>query len=120
MRKIFALLIKTLILCVGASALICLIWFPQTEGRAANLDLVSIYKDPLIIYIYFAAIPFFIAHYQALRFVSYFENKKLSSVDSLKSLRMIQYCALTIIGFFVGAEGFLFVAMRNVSDDMTG
>lgn len=53
------LFLKGVIVCIALIVLASMIWFPQTEGRATNLDLISIYADPLIIYTYFASIPFF-------------------------------------------------------------
>jgi hypothetical protein len=39
---------------IAIGALASLAWFPQTEGRAANLDIISIYRYPFIFYIYIA------------------------------------------------------------------
>ena len=71
MKRSSTLFLKVVILFIAIGALIWLIWFPQLEGRAANLDLISIYKDPLIIYIYISSTPFFVALYQAFKFLSY-------------------------------------------------
>ena len=49
MKKASTLFLKFVICLIAIAALIWLIWFPQLEGRAANLDLISIYTDPLII-----------------------------------------------------------------------
>src|SRR3970040_393153 len=63
------LFLKVVILLIAIGTLIWMIWFPQLEGRATNLDLISIYKDPLIIYGYIASIPFFVALYYAFKFL---------------------------------------------------
>ena len=39
-----------IVLISGIATLAAMMRFPQSEGRAANLDLISIYADPLIIY----------------------------------------------------------------------
>ena len=68
--------LKVVILLIAIGVLAGMIRFPQTEGRAANLDLISIYKDPLIIYTYMGSIPFFVALYQAFKLLGYVDNNK--------------------------------------------
>lgn len=41
---------QLVIVLIGVVALVFLIWFPLTEGRATNLDLISIYSDTFILY----------------------------------------------------------------------
>ena len=67
MKKGSTLFLKFVICLIAIGAFIWLVWFPQLEGRAADLDLISIYKDPLIIYAYLGSIPFFVALYQAFK-----------------------------------------------------
>ena len=76
MKKGSTLFLKFVICLIAIGALIWLIWFPQLEGRAANLDLISIYKDPLIIYAYIGSIPFFVALYQAFKLLGYIDGNK--------------------------------------------
>ena len=61
------ILLQAVIVLIGIVALAIMIRFPLTEGRAANLDLLSIYADPFIIYGYVASIAFFVALYQAFK-----------------------------------------------------
>ena len=49
-REGATLVLKLVIVLIGIATLTGMIRFPQTEGRAASFDLVSIYADPLIIY----------------------------------------------------------------------
>ncbi len=79
MKKGSTLFLKFVICLIAIGALAWLIWFPQLEGRAANLDLISIYKDPLIIYVYIASIPFFVALYQAFKLLGYIDGNKVFS-----------------------------------------
>ena len=67
MKKGSTLFLKFVICLIAIVTLILLIWFPQLEGRAVNLDLISIYADPLIIYAYIGSIPFFVGLYQAFK-----------------------------------------------------
>ena len=54
------LFLKVVIVLIAIGVLAAMIRFPQAEGRAKNLDLISIYADPFIISIYIASTPFFI------------------------------------------------------------
>jgi len=99
MKKGSTLFLKVVILLVATCALICLIWFPQLEGRAANLDLISIYTDPFIIYGYIASIPFFVGLYQAFKLLNYIDSNKAFSQSAVNTLRNIKFSALSLIGF---------------------
>ena len=65
MQRRSTIFLQVVIVALGIVALFIMIRFPLTEGRAANLDLFSIYADPFIIYGYVASIAFFVALYQA-------------------------------------------------------
>lgn len=112
------LFLKAVILLMGIVALAGMIRFPQTEGRAANLDLISIYADPFIVYGYIAAIPFFVALYQAFRLLGYVDNNQVFSHPAVKAVRNIKYCAITISGFIV--LGILFIRLFAHGDDPAG
>jgi hypothetical protein len=95
-----------------------MIWFPQTEGRAANLDLIRIYADPLIIYGYIASLPFFIALYQAFKLLGYVDNNQVFSQPAVTAVRNVKFCAVTIGGFIV--LGILFIRLFANGDDPAG
>src|SRR5258707_14329370 len=99
MKKGSTLFLKFVVCLIAIAVLIWLIWFPQLEGRAANLDLISIYLDPLIIYTYIGSIPFFVALYQAFKLLGYIDGIKVFSQSSLNAVRNIKNCAITFSGF---------------------
>jgi hypothetical protein len=101
MKKGSTLFLKFVICLIAIGALIWLIWFPQLEGRATNLDLISIYKDPLIIYTYIGSIPFFVALYQIIKLLGYVDGNKVFSQSSVNAVMNIKYCALILSGFIV-------------------
>lgn len=103
MKRGSTLFLKAVIALIALGAFVGLAWFPQTEGRAANLDLVSIYADPLILYIYIATLPFFVALYQAITLLGLIEKNSVFSQTAVIAVRNIKYCAFSIIGFLVGA-----------------
>jgi hypothetical protein len=118
MKKGSTLFLKFVICLIAIGALVCLIWFPQLEGRAANLDLISIYRDPLIIYAFIASTPFFVALYQAVKVLGYVDNNKVFSQSSVNAVRNIKYCAFAISGLIV--LGILYIRLSVVDDDPAG
>jgi len=114
------LFLKVVIVLITIVALVGMIRFPQTEGRAANLDLFSIYKDPFIIYLYIASIPFFTALYQAFKLLGLIDANKIFSQASVKAVRNIKYCAIALMGFLLGAISYIFVMSKATNDDGAG
>src|SRR5258706_10306754 len=101
MKKGSTLFLKVVILLIAIGALMWLIWFPQTEGRATNLDLISIYTDPFIIYGYIASIPFFFGLYQAFKLLNLIDAKKAFSQGAVNTLKNMKFASLSLIGFIV-------------------
>ena len=118
MNRGSALFLKIILLLIAIGALAGLIWFPQTEGRAANLDLLSIYADPLIIYSYIASIPFFIGLYQAFKLLNYINSNKAFSQGAVNTLKNMKYAALSLIVFIVLALFYIRFFVRG--DDPAG
>lgn len=118
LRQGSTLFLKIVISLIGIVTLAGLIWFPQTEGRAANLDLYSIYKDPLIIYGFIASIPFFVALYHGIKLLGYVDQNKVFSEAAVKAVMTIKYCALTLSGFIV--VGILYIRLFAHGDDPAG
>lgn len=112
------LFLKVVILLIAIGALALLVWFPQTEGRAANLDLISIYLDSFIAYIYLSSIPFFVALFQAFKLLGYIEKNKVFTPLAVSALRNIKYCAIAIICFL--AVGMGWVRFASGDDDPAG
>jgi hypothetical protein len=100
MKKISTMFLQVVIVLIGIGALAIMVRFPLIEGRAASLDLFSIYTDPFIVFGYLASIPFFVALYQAFKLLGYFGQNKVFSLNSVKALRAIKYCAI-ILSFLI-------------------
>jgi len=114
MKNTQTLFLKSVILLIAMTVFAGMIWFPQTEGRATNLDLISIYKDPLIIYSYIASIPFFVALYNGFKLLTDIEKNKVFSQHSVKALKNIKYCAMILIAFiFAGATYIRFTSQED-------
>ncbi len=112
------LFLKIVILLIAIGVLTALVWFPQTEGRAKYLDLISIYTDPFIIYGYIASLPFFGALYQAFRLLGFIEKNKAFTQNSVNALRNIKNCAIALSLFVVGSEAF--IILNHGNDDAAG
>ena len=96
-----------------------MIRFPSTEGRAENLDLFSIYADPFILYCYAASIPFFIALYKAFKLLGYIGQNKAFSLNSVRTLSSIKYCAI-VLSIFIVMAGLYIRIFHNQDDDPAG
>jgi len=119
MKRSSTLFLKAVILLIAVVALAAMIWEPQTEGRNVNADQVSIYfRDPFLAYAYAASIPFFVALYQAFKLLGYIEQNKVFSQISVRALRNIKYCAITLSGLIV--LGILYIRLFNTGDDPAG
>lgn len=118
MKKGSTLFLKVVLLLIATGVLAGLIWFPQTEGRAANLDLIGIYADPLTIYMYIASIPFFVGVYQAFNLLVFIDANKAFSQGAVNTLRNMKLASLVLIGFIV--LGLLYIRIFVHGDDTAG
>ena len=118
MKRGSTLFLKLIILLIAIVVLTWMIVFPRLEGRATNLDLISIYTDPFIIYAYVSAIPFFVALFQAFKLLGYVEKNTIFSETAIRSVRIIKYCALAIIVFLVLA--IFYIRVMAQGDDPAG
>lgn len=115
MKRISTIFLQAVIVLTGIIMLAILIRMPLTEGRAANLDLLSIYTDPFILYGYAASIAFFIGLYKAFKLLGYIGQNRVFSSDSVSSLKSIKYCAI-VLGILIVAAG-LYVNISHHEDD---
>jgi hypothetical protein len=103
---------------IGIGAFTILLWEPQIEGRNVNATNFEIYfNDPFLALVYAGSIPFFIALYKAFKVLGYAGQNKMFSQEAVNALRTIKYCALTIIGFVVVEEIFIYGVMNLDSEN---
>ena len=112
------LFLKIVILLIAVGGLAGLVWFPQTEGKAANLDLITIYSDPFVIYIYIASITFFIGLYQAFKLLNLIEANKAFSQDAVNTIKNMKLASLSLIGFI--AVALCYIHFFAPGDDPAG
>lgn len=102
--------LQAVIVLIGVGALALLLWEPHLEGRNAHATLFEIYfKDPFLAYVYTASILFFVALYQAFHVLGLIRENQVFSQAIVRALRIIQHCAVAIVGFVLGAVVFLFL-----------
>ena len=118
MKKGSTLFLKVVILLIAIAVLAGMLWFPQTEGRAVNLDLPSIYADPFIIYIYIGSIPFFVGLYQAFKLLNFIDANKAFSQKAVNTLKTMKFASLSLIGFI--AFALFYIRFFAGGDDPAG
>jgi len=104
---------------IAIVALIILVRFPLMEGRAQNLDLFSIYTDPFILYGYVSSIAFFISLFKAFKLLGYIAHNKLFTMDSIRILKSIKYCAISLSGL-IGLAALYIRFFHHEDDDPAG
>ncbi len=119
MKKSSIIFLQVVVVALGIVALAIMIRFPVTEGRAANLDLFHIYADPFLVYGYLASIAFFVALYQAFKLLGYIGQNKVFSLNSVKALRTIKYCAI-VLGILIVMAGIYIMIFHAKDDDPAG
>ena len=119
MRKSSTIFLKIVLVLVGIVTLAIMIRLPLTEGRAANLDLFSIYADPFLVYGYVSSIAFFVALYHAYKLLGYIRQNKIFSLDSVKTTKNIKYCAIAL-GILIVLAGLYIRIFHGKEDDPAG
>ncbi|MFA4942373.1 MAG: DUF2975 domain-containing protein, partial [Patescibacteria group bacterium] len=82
---------------------ICIFALPNIIG---SIELDG--YDPILLGIYLSTIPFFIAIYQSLKLLNYIDKNKVFSDLSIKALKTIRYCAITISALYIIGMPYIF------------
>ena len=119
-KRSSTIFLQLVIVLIGIGVLALMLWEPHLEGRNAHATLVEIYfKDPFLAYAYLASIAFFAALFQAFRLLGYIGRNKVFSLDSVRALRTIKYCAIALVAMIGAAVAYLFIFVR-AKDDIAG
>jgi hypothetical protein len=120
MKRSSTIFLQVVIVLIGIGSLALMLWEPHIEGRNAHATPFEIYfKDPFLAYAYTASIAYFVALYQAFRLLGYIGRNEVFSQRSVRALRTIKYCAISLVGFIVGAEVWIMIIERG-KDDIAG
>ena len=105
MNRGASVFLRVVLVLIGIGALALLLWEPRIEGRNAHSTLFETYfKDPFLAFVYVGSIPFFVGLYQAFKVLGYVGGNQEFSPTAVRSLRIIKYCAMAIVGFVTVAE----------------
>ena len=115
MKKKSTFFLQAVIVIIALLSITALIWFPLVEGRAENLDLLHVYIDPLILYVYASSIIYFVALYKAFKLLGYIGENSIFFINAVKALRSIKYCAIAISILIVG--GGLYIKIFHPEED---
>lgn len=116
MKRGSTLFLKIVVVLIGLPVLaLCIFFVPAISNYAAEMfPDFSLIKYLLYIDLYASAIPFYFALYQAFKLLGYIDNNNAFSELSVKVLKNIRNCAITISGIYVlGMPLFFLVADKD-------
>lgn len=114
MKRGTTLILKVAVLLIGIPVLtFCLIGLPLLVKNPANAEYANILY-PIVSIMYLSAIPYFIALYQAFRLLRYIDKNKAFSSISVRALKKIKHCAISIsILYMVGMPFFFLLGDKD-------
>lgn len=103
MERGSTLILKLAVILIGLPVLaLCIFVVPEIADFAADLyPDVAVVQYLVYIVLYAAAIPFYVALYQAFRLLNYIDANQAFSDLSVRALKNIKFCAFTISGLLV-------------------
>ncbi|MET4563457.1 DUF2975 domain-containing protein [Lysinibacillus parviboronicapiens] len=113
MKRVSTLFLKLAVILMGIPVLaLCIFLVPKIANFAAQLYPDMAYLKYLVfIDLYATAIPFYFALYQAFKLLSYIDKNIAFSDLSVRALKNIKYCAITIsILYVLGMPLFYLIA----------
>ncbi|MFC0469099.1 DUF2975 domain-containing protein [Halalkalibacter kiskunsagensis] len=120
MKRSSTLFLKVAVIFIGIPVLaMCLFLLPQIANEASEAvergsDLAYVVYGILLV-MYVSAVPFYFALYQSFALLTYIDKNQAFSHISVKALKKIKYCALTISGLYVVALPFVYI-LAEVDD----
>ncbi|AXN39939.1 hypothetical protein CN689_15635 [Peribacillus butanolivorans] len=115
MKQVTTLFLKLAVIFIGIPVLaLCIFLVPPMANFAAKLyPNIAPMKYLIFIVMYGAAVPFYSALYQAFNLVRYIDENTSFSELSVKALKNIKCCAITISGLYVlGLPLFHFIGKK--------
>lgn len=104
MKQVSTLFLKSVILLIGLVVLgICVFALPV----GLRSDATGMYQ-PIVIGLYIAAIPFFIALYQALKLLGYIDRRMAFSEKAVAAIENVKYCAIAISAIFASSAPYVY------------
>ncbi|KAB2488333.1 DUF2975 domain-containing protein [Priestia endophytica] len=122
MKQSSILFLKIAVFIIGIPVLaLCIFWLPWIDTKDAAAHPETAYLQyPFFIGAYITVTPFFIALYQSLKLLSYIDQNKVFSELSVRALKYIKYCAITISTLIVVGIISGFILIAGEGEDITG
>ncbi|PIC63649.1 hypothetical protein CSV79_10835 [Sporosarcina sp. P13] len=108
------LFLKIAVILIGIPVLaLCIFLLPQLASEAKEAaergwDFANVIYGILMV-MYISVIPFYFALYQTFKLLSYIDKNQAFSELSVRTLKKIKYCAVTISGLYVVALPLVFI-----------
>lgn len=119
-KRSSTIFLQVVVVLIGIGALSLMLWEPHLEGRNAHATVFEIYfKDPFLAYAYLASIAFFVALFQVFTLLGYVRQNRVFTLNSVRALRTIKYCATALVAMIGAAVAYLFIFVRG-KDDIAG
>jgi hypothetical protein len=119
MKKKLTIFFQVVIILIGLSVFIFMLWEPHLEGRNAQATLFQIYfNDLFLAYAYIVSVAFFVALYKIFKLLEYIRHNQVSSLNFFKALRMVKYCSVSLVIFTLAPVVYLFISRPE--DDIAG
>lgn len=117
MNRMSTIFLKIALVLIGIPILaLCIFLVPKIANYSAELfPNITYIKYLVFIYLYVTAIPFYFALYQAFKLLSYIDKNKAFSGLSVRALKNIKYCAVTISIFYAAGMP-VFYLMAEIDD----
>ncbi|ARD48529.1 hypothetical protein SporoP37_10500 [Sporosarcina sp. P37] len=114
MKRGTTLILKVAVLLIGIPVLaFCLIGLPWLVKNPANAEYANMLY-PIVSIMYVSAVPYFIALFQAFRLLSFIDENNAFSSISVRALKKIKYCAISIsILYMVGMPFFFLLGDKD-------
>jgi Protein of unknown function (DUF2975) len=111
MKQGSTLFLKLAVFVIGAPVLAFCIFMVTMIAKniAEGLSGWDYVMLGMLTIVYVSAIPFYVALYQAFKLLSYIDKKKAFSELSIRALRKIKKCAITMSGLYVVALPLFFI-----------
>lgn len=121
MKRGSTFFLKGVIVLIGMTVLVlCIFWLPGIASRDAESNLETAYLQyPFLVCAYILSIPSFVTLYQAFKLLSYIDRNKTFSELSVRALKYIKYCAITI-SILIAVGIIISAAIFYGSEDITG
>ncbi|REJ11032.1 MULTISPECIES: DUF2975 domain-containing protein [Halobacillus] len=103
MKRGSTLFLKLAVFLIGLPVLaLCIFFVPEfAEFTGVLLSDFPVIEPVVFIYMYLTAVPFYMALYQAFKLLTYIDRNQAFSDLSVKALRVIKFCAITISVLYV-------------------